>query len=443
MINIIRKSTAASLAALACAASANEIRIATVNNQDMLRVQELSRHFLADNPGTTIHWTVLDETTLRIRLNRDSKRAVSDYDIYTLGYLQAFNWSKSNRLDPAPDPIVRTLQSDNFIESITNGFRFDETFYGMPFYGESSITYYRKDRLAEYGLSLSSEPTWSEIDEALAELTRLSFGKYGHVCLRGKAGWGENVALMTTIANSFGGRWFNEEWQADVSSDAWFDAISHYLKLQKNYGLPEAWQNGYNQNLTAFTQGNCDIWVDSTAAGSSVSAALSEQQVGFAYAPYQHSKQGSSWLWSWGFGVSSTSPAKADAWRFIQWATSEQYQRLVEQEYGIGAVPPGTRESLYGNPSYQSWAPYAGVTIQSIEKSDMQNPSTLPTPYQGIQFVQTPEFEQTGQFLAKRLSEAVKVMANGQEYDVRRLQREVTDFANAAHRVATYMDRKK
>lgn len=431
----------AGLAVLASLSQASEINIATVDNQDMLRVKELSKYFLEQNPDVSINWTIHDETTLRIRLTRDSKRPKSEYDIYTLGYLQAFNWSKLGKLEPAPSSVVSTFAGQNFIDSVINGFQFDGSFYGMPFYGESSMTYYRKDRLIQYGLNISKEPTWSEIEQLLADLKLKSNGQYGNICLRGKAGWGENIALMTIIANSYGGRWYDEEWNTDVSSEAWHDALAQYLKLQKDFGLPTAWENGYNQNLAAFTSGDCDIWVDSTAAGSSVSAALNTNQVGFAYAPYETSKKGSSWLWSWGFAVSSTSLEKSAAWRFIQWATSEDYQNLVAEHYGISAVPPGTRTSLYSNADYQAYAPFAAITIESIEKSNMLDPTGVPSPYNGIQFVQTPEFEQSGQFFAKRLSEAVMMVKSGQDYDINSLQREVTEFADAAHRVATYMER--
>jgi len=431
----------AGIAILATLTSASEIHIATVDNSDMLRVKELSKYFLEKNPDVSINWTIHDESTLRIRLTRDNKRAQSEYDIYTLGYLQAFNWSKSGKLDPAPSSVVSTFASQNLIASIINGFQFGGNFYGLPFYGESSMTYYRKDRLLQYGLSISKEPTWSEIEQLLADLKLKSSGKFGNICLRGKAGWGENIALMTTIANSFGGRWYNEEWKTDVTSQAWHDAIDLYLQLQKDFGLPSAWENGFSQNLTAFTSGNCDIWVDSTAAGSTVAATLNTNQVGYSYAPYETSKKGSSWLWSWGFAVSSTSLEKTAAWRFIQWATSEEYQQLVAEHYGIGAVPPGTRTTLYNNPDYKAYAPFAAITIESIEKSDMLNPTSLPTPYNGIQFVQTPEFEQSGEFFAKRLSDAVKIVKSGQDFDISKLQKDVSEFADAAHRVATYMER--
>ncbi|BBP65779.1 hypothetical protein PHLH5_33200 [Pseudomonas sp. Cab53] len=34
------------------------------------------------------------------------------------------------------------------------------------------------------------------------------------MCLRGKAGRGENTALITTMATAFRARWFDEKWQS-------------------------------------------------------------------------------------------------------------------------------------------------------------------------------------------------------------------------------------
>jgi len=44
------------------------------------------------------------------------------------------------------------------------------------------------------------------------EAHRQVAGVYG-ICLRGKAGWGENMAFLTAMANSYGARWFDEKWQ--------------------------------------------------------------------------------------------------------------------------------------------------------------------------------------------------------------------------------------
>jgi sorbitol/mannitol transport system substrate-binding protein len=61
--------------------------------------------------------------------------------------------------------------------------------YALPFYAESSITYYRTDLFKDAGLTMPERPTWEQIAEFAEKLTNKDKEQYG-ICLRGKAGWG-------------------------------------------------------------------------------------------------------------------------------------------------------------------------------------------------------------------------------------------------------------
>ena len=52
---------------------------------------------------------------------------------------------------------------------------------------------------------------------------------YG-VCLRGKAGWGENMAFLTATSNSFGARWFDENWKPQFDQPEWKATLDFYLE---------------------------------------------------------------------------------------------------------------------------------------------------------------------------------------------------------------------
>ena len=41
------------------------------------------------------------------------------------------------------------------------------------------------------------------------------------------------------------------------------------------------------------------------------------------------------------------------AQKFIRWATSKDYVKLVGKEAGWGSVPTGTRKSTYATPEFQ------------------------------------------------------------------------------------------
>lgn len=418
---------------------AQEIVVATVGNSDMLNMRALSEHFVRQNPDITITWEVVDESVLRLMQARDSKRDDPRYDVYTLGLLEAPLWGRNGRLAPVPDNILSSVEGTDWIPEIMEGFRHGDHYYALPFYGESSMTYYRKDVLNRYGLSMPDAPSWSRIESLLAELKLRSDGRSGVICLRGKAGWGENMALFSTMINAFGGRWFDERWTTTLNEDPWHEAIRFYLDLMADYGLPEAWENGYSENLAAFRTGACDIWVDSTAAGGSVASAEFYEDVGYARAPSQVTDRGSNWLWSWGFAVPSGSQAQEAAWRFVRWATSNEYHRLVEERYGIAQVPPGTRQSLYRNPAYRQYARFSDRTIDAIRTTDFDRPSVQPVPYRGIQFVQTEEFQQIGNYVGKILAGMLQARLTDQRVDIARELERASDFVRASHNVGEYL----
>lgn len=420
-------------------AVAEEIVVATVNNADMLNMRQLSTHFTRANPGISIRWEIVDESVLRLMQSRDSKRDEPRYDVYTLGLLEAPLWGGNGRLAPVPEAVLENAGSSDWIPEILNGFRAGDHYYALPFYGESSITYYRRDVFERYGLTLPEAPTWQEIDSLLTDLRQRSDGQAGTLCLRGKAGWGENMALFSTMVNSFGGRWFDEDWQARLTEPPWFEAVEFYLDLMNRHGLPSAWNNGYSENLAAFLAGDCDLWVDSTAAGSSIATASFYHDVGYARAPSQLTDRGSNWLWSWGFAVPQESNRQQAAWRFVQWATSNEYQSLVEEAFGVARVPPGTRRSLYDNPAYQQYATFADWTIAAIRSTDFERPGIKPVPYRGVQFVQIEEFQQIGDYVGKVLASMLRARLSNAPVDIEAELERASAFVRASHNVGNYL----
>jgi sorbitol/mannitol transport system substrate-binding protein len=93
--------------------------------------------------------------------------------------------------------------------------------------------------------------------------------------------------------------------------------------------------------------------------------------------------------------------------KFISWATSKAYLELVASKEGWANVPPGTRTSLYNNPEYQKAAPFAKMTLDSINAADPTKPTVKPVPYTGVQFVAIPEFQGLGTTVGQLFSAAL------------------------------------
>ncbi|WP_243433943.1 sugar ABC transporter substrate-binding protein [Pseudomonas sp. 50_B] len=386
---------------------AQTLTIATVNNSDMIRMQRLSKTFESQHPDIQLNWVVLEENVLRQRLTTDIATQGGQFDVLTIGMYEAALWGAKGWLQPMQD-LPAAYDLDDVFPSVREGLSVKGTLYALPFYAESSMTYYRTDLFQAAGLSMPERPTWEQIGAFAARLNKPEQEQYG-LCLRGKAGWGENMALITTLANSYGARWFDEQWQPEFSGPEWKNALSFYVDNMKKSGPPGASSNGFNENLALFNSGKCAIWVDASVAGSFVtdqSQSKVAQQVGFTYAPHQVTDKGSVWLYSWSLAIPASSKAKDAAKTFTTWATSKEYAALVAEKDGIANVPPGTRASTYSQ-AYMSAAPFARITLESLKAVDPSKPTLKPVPYIGIQLVTIPEFQAIGTQVGKLFSAAL------------------------------------
>lgn len=385
-----------------------QLTIATVNNGDMVVMQDLSSQFEADNPDIELRWVVLEENILRQRTTTDVASGGGQFDVLTIGAYETPIWAKRGWLTPLNE-LPEDYDVDDLIGPIRSGLSVDDTLYALPFYGESSMLYYRKDLFEEAGIAMPEQPTYEQVGQWASQIHDPSSGVYG-MCLRGKPGWGENMAFLTTLVNTYGGRWFDEEWRPAIESPNWTKAVSYYVDTLNEYGPPGASSNGFNENLALFSTGKCGMWIDATVAAGLLSNPAESNVadvVGFAPAPVESYPNGSNWLWSWALAIPETSEVPDEALRFITWATSQEYIQLVADTSGWISVPPGTRTSTYENSNYQEVAPFAETVLASIEAADVDNPSVLPTPYKGVQYVDIPEFQAIGTQVGQQMAAAL------------------------------------
>jgi len=411
-------------------ALAETLTIATVNNGDMIRMQKLADDFTSKNPDIDLEWVVLEENVLRQRVTTDIATKGGQYDIMTIGTYEVPIWGKQGWL-VALDDLPESYDVDDLLPAIRGGLTIDGSLYAAPFYGESSMVMYRKDLMEKAGLEMPEAPTWDFIAKAAKAMTDKDNEIYG-VCLRGKAGWGENMAFLTAASNSFGARWFDMDWKPQFDTDAWKNTLTFYLDLMEEAGPPGASSNGFNENLALFQSGKCGMWIDATVAASFVTDPENStvaDKVGFALAPDNGLGKRGNWLWAWSLGIPAGTDSEASAKKFIDWATSKDYLALVAEKEGWASVPPGTRTSLYENPEYAK-IPFAKMTLESINSADPQNPTVEPVPYVGVQFVAIPEFQGLGTAVGQQFSAALagnitaeQALQNAQRLTEREMQK--------------------
>ena len=410
----------ASLAVPAILAFAQEnvtLTVAVVNNPDQRKLLELSDKFQAQHPTIKLSFVMLPENELRDRVTTDISTKAGSFDIVQIGTYETPVWGKNGWLASVddlmqqyPDNVQPNYDVNDLIKGIRLGLSADGKLYAVPFYGESSMLFYNKKMFAAAGLKMPAEPTWDQVREFARKLHNPAKKQYG-IALRGLPGWGEILAPLDTVINTWGGKWFDQDWQPQLTSPEFKDAVSFYVKLLKDYGVPGAANNGFSESLTMIAQGQAAMWMDATVAAGFLEDPKQSKivgNVGFVMAPYEKVKKGYHWLWSWAYAIPTTSAHQAAALQFLTWCTSKDYINLVGQTYGWASVPPGTRYSTYKNANYLKAAKeFAEVTLKSIESADPTDATRDKVPYTGVQFVGIPEFQGFGTDVSKQISAAI------------------------------------
>ncbi len=410
---------------------AADITVATVNNSQMVVMQRLSSQW-EKQTGNHINWVVLEENVLRQRVTTDIATNGGQFDVITIGSYETPIWGKQNWLDTVGD-FPASYDYNDVFQSVRASLSSDGKLYAVPFYAESSFTYYRKDLFDQAGLKMPDQPKYSDIEDFAKKLTDKSKEQYG-ICLRGKPGWGENMAFFDTLVNTFGGRWFDQNWKAQIDTPAWHDALNFYVNLLRNYGPPGASSNGFNENQALFATGHCAMWIDATSGAGYIYDKTTSQvadKTAFAPAPIAKVPNGSHWFWAWALAIPKSSKQEATAKSFLQWATSKEYIDLVGKTDGWTVVPPGTRQSTYENPDYLKAAPFAKEVENAILTADVTKPTAEPVPYTGIQYVSIPEFQAIGTTVGQLVAAALTGQISVDEA-LKRAQSEVSSTMQQA-----------
>jgi sorbitol/mannitol transport system substrate-binding protein len=407
------------LASTACAGwgggvgggGANSINVLMVNNPQMIDLQRLTAEHFTKDTGISVNFTVLPENDVRDKISQEFSSQAGQYDVASLSNFEIPIYARSRWIAPldqyiAADPAFD--QKDILAPMTTSLSGDDGKIYGEPFYGESSFLMYRKDVLQAAGITMPAKPTWQQVADIAAKVDGAQPGMAG-ICLRGQPGWGQVFAPLTTVVNTFGGTWFTADWQAQVNAPEFRRAVQFYVNLVRAHGEAGAPQAGFTECLNNLVQGNAAMWYDATSAAGSLEAADSpvRGKIGYAPAPVVETAS-SGWLYAWSWAIQAASQKKDDAWKFISWASSKQYEQLVGQEIGWSNVPAGKRASTYENADYLAEAgAFAGPTKAAIESADPRNPGVQPRPAIGIQFVDIPEFPDLGTQVSQDVSSAI------------------------------------
>jgi sorbitol/mannitol transport system substrate-binding protein len=402
----------------------NSISVLMVNNPQMEDLQRLTAENFTKETGIRVNYTILPENDVRAKISQEFSSQAGQYDVASLSNYEIPFYSANGWLAPLDEVAADPGFDQNdilpaYTASLTGE---DGRLYGEPFYGESSFLMYRKDILDAKGLAMPAKPTWDEVAGIAAKVDGAELGMKG-ICLRGQPGWGQVFAPLTTVVNTFGGTWFDKDWNAQVNSPEFTEAVEFYTTLVREHGEAGAAQAGFTECLNNMGQGKVAMWYDATSAAGALEAEDSpvKGKIGYAQAPVKETAS-SGWLWTWSWAMQAASKKQDAAEKFIAWASSKDYEELVASELGWAKVPSGKRISTYENAEFQKAAPFFEAERFAIENADPKNPGAQERPAVGIQFVGIPEFAALGTNVSQGVSSAIAgqgsvadALAKGQE----------------------------
>jgi sorbitol/mannitol transport system substrate-binding protein len=403
---------AAATTAAAAGGKSTTITVAVVDNPQMVNIEKLTpKGFEATHPGIKVKFVTLDENTLRDQVTKDVAAGGGQFDVVMIGPNDIPTWSKNKWIDDLTTEANADASYDvnDIIKPIRDALSSNGKLYAVPFYGESSFLMYRKDLLTAAGQTMPANPTWDQV-AAIAKAVKAKNPGVAGICLRGKTGWGENLAPLDTVVNTFGGQWFDSSWNAKLTSPAFTDAVNFYVNLIKDAGEPGAANNSFNECANSMEQSKSAMWYDATVGASVIDDPKTSAiagKLGFAPAPVNKTKA-SGWLWTWSLAREGASKHKAAAWTFMDWATSKTYINYAGAQLGWASVPPGSRTSTYANPEYQkAAADFAKQTLDSIASVDPNHPGVDAQSWNGIQYVGIPEFADLGTKVSSEITAAI------------------------------------
>jgi len=240
------------------------------------------------------------------------------------------------------DPEV--LDFKDFLPTCLSEFcAWDSKLYGLPFDTCVVMLYYRTDLLEKYNLKVPT--TWDELYRAAKIITdnEKQNNVYG-LTLMAKRGV-QLQATYATIFGSYGGYYYDENYQATLNSMAALESLKMLNKLI-SVSNPGCLAQDYDELNATFSNGNAAMAIQYNDSIPSFKDPSQSKIVGkwsVATLPgtvVDGKLKIAALLGGWNMGILSDSKNKEAAWEFQLWATSK------EMETRLAVAQPPSRRSV-------------------------------------------------------------------------------------------------
>ncbi|MBP0021909.1 MAG: ABC transporter substrate-binding protein [Cyanobacteria bacterium SBLK] len=255
-----------------------------------------------------------------------------------------------------------------FLDGDVNGGKYQEGLYRMPFRSDGGMLYYRSDLLAENGYD--PPETFAELIDISRDLQEKGVAKWGYVW-QGRQYEGL-PAMFVEILAGFGAYWVNPDTlEVGLDSENAIAAVE-FLRETIDEGISPPGVTTYAEEETRrLFQGGETVFLRNWPYVAGL-ASQSDIAGKFALKPMVHQPgyPSGACQGGWGLGMSATTKHPEEAWRVIEFISSEETQREFVLETGY--LP--SRRSLFNDPAIVAKYSYYPQLLEVVENSALRPP---------------------------------------------------------------------
>ncbi|MET3767897.1 multiple sugar transport system substrate-binding protein [Marisediminicola sp. UYEF4] len=317
-----------------------------------------------EQTGIKVNLTQLGEDQLSDQYNVKLNAGTNEIDVMMYRPLQEGKLFAQNKwIADITDRVTgaEDWNWDDFQEGPVESTTVDDAVVGVPIITEREVLYYRTDLLEAAGLEVPT--TLEELEAAAAQISEENPGIAGFVA---RTAASAAVTQFSSFLYSEGGRWIDEDGNANLDTPEAKSAYELYGTLIREYG-PEnvSTDMSWPEAMAIFTQGNAAFYTEADSLyKNATDPALSTVSDKVGFAPFPAGDDGANPynVPSWALGIAEESENSENAWEFIQWATSQE-KMLEIQQAGV----PGSRVSVWEDPS--ATEDYPADLVEAINAS--------------------------------------------------------------------------
>ncbi|MEV7229592.1 sugar ABC transporter substrate-binding protein [Polymorphospora sp. NPDC051019] len=320
-----------------------------------------AQRFMAENPDARVNVTPVPWDAAHQKI-ASAIAAKQTPDLSMIGTTWQGEFAGTGALDPTPTDLIAP---DAFFPGAWDTTVVNDTAYGVPWYVETRVLYYRKDLAAAAGFP-TGPTNWDEL-KAMAKAIQASGAQWGINLQPGKTGSWQTVLPFA---------WSNGANIADdngytFDSPEMTEALAYFQSYFTERLAPTELAEGALE--PAFVRGEIGAFV----SGPWHVGLLNEQggpdfADKFAVVPMPAKKSATSFIGGSNLAVFKDAKNRDGAWKFIEWLSRPEIQ---VQWYADSAALPAVRaawqdDSLSGD---------ANLKVFGDQLADAKAPPTFPT----------------------------------------------------------------